>query len=125
MAESLPTLRRAGGVGKVFADFAMLPDLLRRGRREPVTAPDWTSHLEQSGFDEDHLHLADMPRDRSLHARFVAADAIRFCLWLRLLDPDGQLTAAGRRVAELAALESPPPEGPDVRARELAAVLAE
>ncbi|MDE0373188.1 MAG: hypothetical protein OXI73_11685 [Rhodospirillales bacterium] len=125
MAERLPTLRWAGGVGTVFADFAMLPDLLRRGHREPVTVSDWTSHFEQSGFDEDHLHLADMPRNRSLHARFVAADAIRFCMRLHLLDPDGQLTGAGRRVAELAGLDSPPPEGPDMRARELATVLAE
>ena len=124
MAEALPELRWAGGVGTVFADFPMLPDLLQRGRREPVTVSDWTLQFAQTGFQEDHLHLADMPRDRSRHARFVAADAIRFCLRLRLVDPDGQLTAAGREVAELAALESPPPEGPDVRARELAAVLA-
>ena len=125
MAEASQALRRAGGVGKVFAEFAMLPDLLQRGLREPVTALDWTSHLEQSGFDEDHLDLEDMPRDRSIHARFVAKDAIRFCEWLDLLAPDGHLTAPGRRVAELAVLESPPREGPDVRSRELATVLAE
>ena len=125
MAEESLAPGRTGGVAKVFAEFAMLPDLLQRGLREPVTVSDWTSHLEQSGFDEDHVSLADMPRDRSIHARFVAADAISFCERLDLLGPDGELTAAGRRLAELAPLEFPPPEGPDVRARELAAVLTE
>ena len=117
-------LRRAGGVGKVFAEFAMLPDLLYPGLEVPVTLPDWTSQLERSGFNEAHLDVEDMPRDRSAHARFIAQDAIRFCERLELLAPDGRLTAAGARIAELARLESPPREGPDVRSRELAVVLA-
>ena len=125
MAEGSQLLSRTGGVGGVFAEFAMLPDVLGRGLRGPVTAADWTQHLARTGFNEAHLDREDMPRDRSAHARFIAHDAIRFCEWLDLLSPAGNLTAAGGRLAELAALAPPRPEGPDVRARELAAVLAE
>ena len=124
MVYFFPHLSRAGGVGGVFAEFAMLPDMLSHGLRGPVTVADWTSHLARTGFNEDHLDEEDMPRNRSAHAGFIARDAIRFCEWLDLLSPAGELTAAGRRVAELAVLEPPPPEGPDVGARELAAVLA-
>ena len=125
MAEASKALKRTGGVGGVFAEFAMLPGLLRRGLRGPVTASDWTTLFAQAGFNEAHLDREDMPRNRSAHAGFIAHGAVRFCEWLDLLSPDGDLTAAGRRVADLAVPESPPPDVPDVRAQELAAVLAE
>ena len=124
MAEASEALSRIGGVGGVFAEFAMLPDLLRRGLRGPVTASNWTTLFAQAGFNEAHLDREDMPRNRSAHAGFIAHGAIRFCEWLDLISPDGDLMDAGRRVADLAVPESPPPDIPDVRAQELAAVLA-
>ena len=95
-------LMRAIGLGKAFADFAALPGLLRLQAREHPGVQGWARLLEEQGFNEDHLEQEDTPRMRQDLTAFVAKDAMRFCRRLQLLEKDGTLTAAGRRIAELA-----------------------
>ncbi|MCY3597641.1 MAG: hypothetical protein OXG71_09450 [Rhodospirillales bacterium] len=92
------------GLGQVFAEFALLPDLLQASAPGAGANGDWTVVLEAHGFNDGHVHpgdLGDVQRDGL--AALMARDAKRMCERLRLLDSEG-LTDAGRRVAEAAAV---------------------
>ncbi len=93
---------RATGLGKAFAEFAALPDLLRLQAREHPGVQGWARLLEEQGFNEDHLEQEDTPRMRQDLTAFVAKDAVRFCKRLQLLEENGTLTVAGRQIAEFA-----------------------
>lgn len=98
------------GPVRLFADFALLPDLLRRGegnRREIGAA--WADIVRNAGCNLGHVEDEDVPDGRSIN-QALAEDASRLAMHLRLVErgpqPDGndgvRLTEAGRRIAEAA-----------------------
>ena len=99
MAEDAPP--DVAGLGKAFAEFALLPDLLQVHQAENGTAEAWISVLRKSGFNDGHVSPGDLPRmGAGGLAEFMARDALRMCERLRLVDGEA-LTEAGRRVAEV------------------------
>ena len=85
-----------GGIVRGFADFYLLPDLLRVRR----TLEDWGRLLDAIGYNSDHVEKRFIPAGMSL-TEFMADDALRFCASTELIEPSGALTASGRRLADI------------------------
>ena len=95
-------LDRRGGLVRCFAEFPLLPDLLRADLESSDVPDDWARLLHEHGYNRDHVEDQDIPASMTL-PEFMAQDALRLCRWIRLIDPDGDLTAAGRRLRDIAA----------------------
>ena len=94
----LTTLR--GGLVRGFAEFARLPDLLHAYQPDTDVMAAWVQTLDEIGYNADHVEDQYIPDDMTLTA-FMAADALRFCHWIRLIGPRGALTRAGRTIAQI------------------------
>ena len=77
-----------GALVRVFAEFALLPDLLRLFGEGLNTVGDWAGMLDEFGYNEDHVEDEDIPDGMSL-TEFMAADAMQFCRWIALIGPRG------------------------------------
>lgn len=98
------------GPARLFADFPLLPDLLKQGEGNPGdVGAAWTAIIRDAGCNLGHVEDEDAPAGRPID-QAMAADALRLALQLRLIEmrppPDGKgdlrLTEAGRRVADAA-----------------------
>ena len=98
------------GPARLFADFSLLPDLLRHGNgnlRDVKKA--WTDIVRNAGCNLGHVEDEDVPTGGSID-QALANDAFNLALRLRLAErrrqSDGtdavRLTDAGRRIAEAA-----------------------
>ena len=95
-----PPHSRQPALVRVFAEFALLPDLLHEYRRQPDgSVGRWTSLLGRIGYNEDHVDDRHLPGGVDLTA-YMAEDAMRLCERIRLVH--GGLTVAGTRLANLA-----------------------
>ena len=91
------------GLARVFAEFALLSDLLALAEPGDGPPPSWRGLLDTEGFTVDHIYDEDMPPDADIPAT-MAEDAWRVAEWLELVGPDG-LTPSGRVLALIADLE--------------------
>ena len=97
------------GLGKAFAEFSLLPDLLQASASGGDSDAGWTSVLETHGFNDGHVHADDLGRlPPGGLAVYMARDARRLCERLQLLGPSG-LTGAGQEVAAAVPLVERPP----------------
>ena len=92
-----------GALVRVFAEFALLPDLLRLFSEGLNTVGDWAGMLDEFGYNEDHVEDEDIPDGMSL-TEFMAADAMQFCRWIALIGPRGGVTPPGHRLSRIAAV---------------------
>ena len=88
------------GLARAFAEFGLLPDLLRLNTYGGGTVVSWAALLDREGFTMDHVDDAHLPEGDERHF-IMAQDAWRIAEWLELTR-DGGLTEAGRQVAAIA-----------------------
>ena len=88
---------------RCFAEFSLVPDLLREHQAGSDTLGDWGRRLDGYGYNQEHIENEFDLTGMSL-TEYVAADAMRFCEWTGLLLPNGDLAPSGRRLADMAAV---------------------
>ena len=71
---------RPGGLVRCFADFHLVPDLLREHQAGSDTLRDWGRLLDGNGYSQEHIEDEFDPTAMTL-TEYVAADAKRFCEW--------------------------------------------
>ena len=91
------------GLARAFAEFWLLPDLLAAWTPGTVPPESWVRLLNREGFTVDHIEDEELPEGSDL-ASIMAADALRVCQWLELVDDYG-LTEAGLQVAQVAQVD--------------------
>ena len=93
-------------LARAFADFHLLPDLLRLAAAGKGLNG-WRRLLESEGCSLDHVEDGDLPEGASSVYDWMARDAADLSFRLRLLDgsqttPEAQLTGIGRTIADVA-----------------------
>ena len=115
-------LGHRGGLVRCFAEFHLLPDLLRAHRANPGAVGDWSRLLDDNGYNEEHVGEEFVPEGEE-RTGAMAEDAVRFCRWTGLILADGNLSAPGRRLADVGGV--PPGDRGRVAPGVLTRVLAE
>lgn len=99
-------------LARAFADFHLLPDLMAAVAGSEPLAEAWAILMESAGCSLDHVEDGDQPDGVASVYAWMARDALRVALRLRLIArtepeeapaPIGGLTDAGRMLAEVAA----------------------